>query len=68
MYLSRAEKFDKDRTKSWKADGDGILIYVRPAFLSMSCALQLKLDQTVLVLCSRSRLCDRRPEESAARP
>jgi hypothetical protein len=48
MYLSRAEKFDKDRAESWKADADGILIYVRPAFLFMSFALQLKLDQTGL--------------------
>ena len=59
MYLSRAEKFDKDRAESWKADADGILIYVPPAFLFMSFALQLKLDQTGLFVA---------PEESAARP
>jgi hypothetical protein len=28
MYLSRADNFDRDRAESWKADADGILIYV----------------------------------------
>ncbi len=32
MYLSRAETYDKDRAESWKADADGILIFVRPNF------------------------------------
>ncbi|KAI0267084.1 hypothetical protein BC834DRAFT_1040890 [Gloeopeniophorella convolvens] len=27
MYLSRAEKVDKDQAESWKADADGILVY-----------------------------------------
>ena len=41
MYLSRAEKYDKDCAESWKADEDGILIYVRIDFLFISsgCAL-----------------------------
>ena len=29
IYLSRADNFDKDRAESWKADADGVLIYVR---------------------------------------
>ena len=32
MYLSRAENYDKEIAESWKADADGILIFVRPAF------------------------------------
>jgi len=32
MYLSRAETYDKERAESWKADADGILIFVRPYF------------------------------------
>jgi hypothetical protein len=42
MYLSRAESYDKERTESWKVDADGILIFVRPSFPFISCALQLK--------------------------
>ena len=66
MHLSRAEKFDKDRAECWKADADGILIHVRPPFLFMSTSAEARSDWPVL--CGRSRLCDRRPEESAARP
>ena len=39
MYLSRAEKYDKECAESWKADEDGILIYVHwhTDFLFISC-------------------------------
>ena len=30
MYLSRAEKFDKEQSESWKGNADGILVFVRP--------------------------------------
>jgi hypothetical protein len=29
MYLSRAEKFDKEQSESWKGNADGILVFVR---------------------------------------
>ena len=29
MYLERTKEVDKDRAESWKADADGILIFVR---------------------------------------
>lgn len=29
LYLSHAEKHDRDQTDSWKADADGILVFVR---------------------------------------
>lgn len=29
MYLTRAEKFDKEHSESWKANADGILVFVR---------------------------------------
>ena len=48
MYLSRAENYDKEIAESWKADADGILIFVRPAFRFISCALQLNVGQTGL--------------------
>ena len=31
MYLTEAEKQDKEVTESWKGDTDGILVFVRPA-------------------------------------
>ena len=31
MYLSRAEKFDKEQSESWKGNADGILVFVRPS-------------------------------------
>ena len=48
MYLSRAENYDKERAESWKANADGILIFVRPRFRFISCALQLNVSQTGL--------------------
>jgi hypothetical protein len=43
MYLSRAENYDKERAESWKADADGILIFVRPGFHFIPCcAFELK--------------------------
>jgi hypothetical protein len=48
MYLSRAENYDKELAESWKADADSILIFVRPGFRFISCALQLKVGQTGL--------------------
>ena len=29
LYLSHAEKYDKDQAESWKAGADGILVFVR---------------------------------------
>jgi hypothetical protein len=29
MYLERTKEVDKDRAESWKANADGILIFVR---------------------------------------
>jgi hypothetical protein len=29
LYLSHAEKYDRDQTESWKAGADGILVFVR---------------------------------------
>jgi hypothetical protein len=48
MYISRTEQYDKERAESWKADADGILIFVRPGFRFISCALQLMAGQTGL--------------------
>lgn len=48
MYLSRAENHDKEIAESWKADADGILIFVRPGHRFILCALQLKVGQTGL--------------------
>ena len=31
MYLTEAEKQDKEVTDSWKGDTDGILVFVSPA-------------------------------------
>ncbi len=31
MYLSEAEKEDKEVTENWKGDTDGILVFVSPA-------------------------------------
>ena len=36
MYLSRAENYDKERAENWKADADGILIFVRPPVFVLS--------------------------------
>ena len=33
LYLSHADKHDKDQTDSWKADADGILVFVRSLHL-----------------------------------
>ena len=30
VYLSQAEKFDKESSESWKGDTEGILVFVRP--------------------------------------
>ena len=35
MYLSRAEKFDKEQSESWKGNADGILVFVRPSHYYM---------------------------------
>jgi len=32
MYLERAAEEDKKMTDSWKADADGILIFVSPRY------------------------------------
>lgn len=58
MYLSRAENYDKERAESWKADADGILIFVRPSFHFISCVLQLKAGSDWSILCNCSGLCD----------
>ena len=31
MYLTEAEKQDKEVTDSWKGDTDGILVFISPA-------------------------------------
>ena len=33
MYLTEAEKQDKEVTESWKGDTDGILVFVSPALV-----------------------------------
>jgi hypothetical protein len=32
LYLSQAEKFDKDHSESWLANTDGVLVFVRQTF------------------------------------
>lgn len=66
MYLSRAESYDKERAESWKADADGILIFVRPSFRCISCVLQFKAGSEWSILCNCSGLHDRGTQESAA--
>ena len=66
MYLSRAESYDKERAESWKADADGILIFVRPSFRCISCVLQFKAGSEWSILCNCSGLRDRGTQESAA--
>jgi hypothetical protein len=36
LYLSHAEKYDKDQAESWKAGADGILLFVRRTFVFMN--------------------------------
>ena len=31
VYLSQADKFDKEQSESWKGDTEGILVFVRPS-------------------------------------
>ena len=61
MYISRAEHYDKERAESWKADADGILIFVRPSFRFISCGTSAEglpggSDWSILRNCSG--LCD----------
>jgi hypothetical protein len=37
MYLTRAEKFDKEQSESWKANADGILVFVRASTYLSRC-------------------------------
>jgi hypothetical protein len=32
LYLSQAEKFDKDHSESWTANTEGVLVFVRQTF------------------------------------
>lgn len=41
MYLSRAEKFDKEQSESWKGNADGILVFVRLPSTACRCILDL---------------------------
>jgi hypothetical protein len=34
MYLERAEEYDQKMTDRWKADADGILVFVSACFFS----------------------------------
>jgi hypothetical protein len=36
VYLSQADKFDKEQSESWKGDTEGILVFVRPRVSSLA--------------------------------
>jgi hypothetical protein len=54
MYLEMATEEDKKMVENWKADADGILIFVRHFYLLISCQLtQLvgRIDWSILCCC-----------------
>jgi hypothetical protein len=54
MYLEMATEEDKKMAENWKADADGILIFVR-RYLLMSCCVihadSLAIDRSILRCC-----------------
>ena len=51
MYLEMATEEDKKKVEDWKADAEGILIFVRPIFSFVSCADSLAIDRFILRCC-----------------
>ena len=51
MYLGMAEEEDKKMAESWKADADGILIFVRPCFNPMHHTDSSVIDWSILRCC-----------------
>ncbi len=51
MYLEMATEEDKKKVEDWKADAEGILIFVRPIFSFVSCADSLAIDRFILCCC-----------------
>jgi hypothetical protein len=47
LYLSHAEKHDKDQAESWKAGADGILVFVRSFFFSLLPLVVHELELTI---------------------
>ena len=53
MYLERAEEEDKKMAEDWKADADGILIFVRFYVKSWVSLMQLGMTDWFILRCRR---------------